>query len=575
MRIKIKIVILIVTTLALVLFVAAYYTQRAVERDQEGLLLEDAAKIVKEVESSIAAAGDGAERLRQRSVEEMEYLGSFHVLSEDAAKPSPDPDLSEAKRGRIRAGLGEGLEKLLYLSNHITRVDIVLFEQDGTLSPFFSKIKRQAAQTQLTLDYINQVKDGRPVVVQEAEDDFKYLSVLMPVRYGELIIGMAGVKASSEAVNTLLTSKKQTTLAVALIAVAIITGVLILSMNQMVNRPIQNLLSAISEVKEGNLRVAVASTANDELGLLSEHFNSMVDTIRRSSEEKEFLLKEINRQNDELQTGVREATEELLKRNEDLVLANQSIYDIQKKLGHSRRLAAVGQLAATVAHELGTPLHSVSGHLQLLMEEPGLAKDSLRRLTIMQSQVERIITSIQNILDTTRQPESRPGFVDLNEVIEDLSILVMPETISKGIRVTKTFAPDLPLVYGSRSKLEEVCLNLIDNAIDALPGAGAITITTRRVASPEGLILKTEGLRRVHWAEVAIEDNGRGIPEALLKDIFKPFYTTKAHGKGTGLGLAISQEIVAGYHGFLTVESEPQKGSVFRVLLPSLEKITV
>ena len=353
MRIKIKIVILIVTTLALVLFIAAYYTQRAVERDQEGLLLEDAAKIVKEVESSIAAAGDGADRLRQRSVEEMEYLGSFHVLSEDAAKPSPD--LSDAKRGRIRAGLGEGLEKLLYLSNHITRVDIILFEQDGTLSPFFSKIKRQAAQTQLTLDYINQVKDGRPVVVQEAQDEFKYLSVLMPIRYGELIIGMAGVKASSEAVNTLLTSKKQTTLAFALIAVAVITGVLILSMNQMVNRPIQNLLSAISEVKEGNLRVAVASTANDELGLLTEHFNSMVDTIRRSSEEKEFLLKEINRQNDELQTGIREATGELLKRNEDLVLANQSIYDIQKKLGHSRRLAAVGQLAATVA-QLGTPL---------------------------------------------------------------------------------------------------------------------------------------------------------------------------------------------------------------------------
>jgi len=575
MRIKIKIVILIVMTLVLVLFVAAYYTQRAVERDQEGLLLEDAAKIVKEVESSIAAAGDGAERLRQRSVEEMEYLGSFHVLSEDAVKSSPDPDLSEAKRDRIRTGLGVGLEKLLYLSSHITRVDVVFFEQDGTLSPFFSKIKRQAAQTQLTLDYINQVKDGRPVVVQEAEDDFKYLSVLMPVRYGELIIGMAGVKASSEAVNTLLTSKKQTTLAVALIAVAIITGVLILSMNRMVNRPIQNLLSAISEVKEGNLRIAVAPAANDELGLLTEHFNSMVDTIRRSSEEKEFLLKEINRQNDELQAGIREATGELLKRNEDLVLANQSIYDIQKKLGHSRRLAAVGQLAATVAHELGTPLHSVSGHLQLLMEEPGLAKDSLRRLTIMQSQVERIITSIQNILDTTRQPESKPGLIDLNEVVEDLSILVMPETISKGIRVTKTFAPDLPLVYGSRSKLEEVCLNLIDNAIDALPGAGAITIATRRVASPEGLVLKTEGLRRVHWVEVTIEDNGRGIPEALLKDIFKPFYTTKAHGKGTGLGLAISQEIVAGYHGFLTVESEPQKGSVFRVLLPSLEKITV
>ena len=192
----------------------------------------------------------------------------------------------------------------------------------------------------------------------------------------------------------------------------------------------------------------------------------------------------------------------------------------------------------------------------------------------MQSQVERIITSIRNILDTTRQPESRPGLVDLNGVIEDLSILVMPETISKGIRVTKTFAPDLPLVYGSRSKLEEVCLNLIDNAIDALPGAGAITIATRRVPSPEGLVLKTEGLRRVHWVEVTIEDNGRGIPEALLKDIFKPFYTTKALGKGTGLGLAISQEIVAGYHGFLTVESEPQKGSAFKVLLPSLEKIT-
>ncbi|MBI5453544.1 MAG: HAMP domain-containing protein [Deltaproteobacteria bacterium] len=575
MRIKVKIVILIVTTLVLILFVAAYYNQRAVERDREGVLLEDAAKIVREIEFTIAAGGEAGQRAANRSVEEMAYLSSFRIMNEDSAKSSPDPGLNDAKKERVRAALGEGLEKLLYLSTHITRIDIILFEQDGTLDPFFSKIKRQATHAQFTLENISEVKNGRSVVVQESQGDSKYLSVLMPVKYGKLIIGMAGVKASSEAVNTLLTSKKQTTLVVALVALVVIAVVLILSMNQMVTRPIQNLLSAISEVKEGNFRVAVASAAHDELGLLTEHFNSMVDTIRRSSEEKEFLLKEINRHNDELQARVQGATEELVKRNEELSLANQSIYDIQKKLGHSRRLAAVGQLAATVAHELGTPLHSVSGHLQLLMEEPGLTTDSTRRLTIMQSQLERIITSIQNILDTTRQPESRPGLVDLNELLEDLGILVMPETISKGIKITKTFGADLPLVYGSRSKLEEVFLNLIDNAIDALPGAGVISIETKRAASPEGQPLKTEGLGRVPWVEVTIRDNGRGIPETLLKDIFKPFYTTKAHGKGTGLGLAISQEIVAGYHGFLTVESEPQKGSAFRVLLPSLEKTNV
>ncbi|MBI5641998.1 MAG: HAMP domain-containing histidine kinase, partial [Deltaproteobacteria bacterium] len=178
-----------------------------------------------------------------------------------------------------------------------------------------------------------------------------------------------------------------------------------------------------------------------------------------------------------------------------------------------------------------------------------------------------------NILDTTRQPDTRFDHVDLNRLLDDITILLLPETISKHIKIVKDFDESLPLVYGSKGRFEELFLNLIDNAIDACSQNGVISIITKTAGPPHYSLRTNDGPSRTPWAQVTVKDNGRGIPEAFLQDIFKPFYTTKARGQGTGIGLAISQEIVNSHHGFISVESMVDKGSAFTVLLPSTEKV--
>lgn len=558
MRIKVKILLSIITTLVLILFVSTYYTHRVVERNYEAALREEAGRIVRQIEVKILS-GRGGDKSKTGawSFEEMMYLSS---------EITPDVEATKFKT------LNETLEDMIYLSPHIIRLDIFSLRKDGTLAPFFSRIKESARLVKLTPEDISLAKQGRMLLNYEEADNANYANVIAPVYFKGSVFGLTEIKISRQEFDNVLTAKRKTTFLFALAAFGLIAGVLVISINYMVNRPIQDLLSAISRVKEGNLSVTVTPAARDEIGRLTEHFNEMIGTIRRNSEEKEELVSRINRHNDELQSKIRQATVELLERNEELSYANQSIYNMQKKLGHSRRLAAVGQLAATVAHELGTPLHSVSGHLQLLMEEPALPGGMHRRLVIMQSQLERITHSIQNILNTTRPPEPRYDLVDSNKLLEDIIILVMPETISKQIRIEKDFQKNLPPVFGSRGRFEGAFLNLLDNAIDASSTGASISVSTRCCPAPAGRLAPGTDISQVSWVQVSFKDNGRGIPENYLKDIFEPFYTTKANGHGTGLGLAITREIIQSHQGFITVDSRINEGSTFTVFLPSAYK---
>lgn len=527
MRIKTKILLLTIPTLVSILLISTYYSHKAVEKDHELTLREDASKIARQIESYIPPDG------RRINFEELEAH----------------------------------FDELLFLSSHIVRVDTHIFRPDGALEPVLSRSKFPTELRPIGKSDIERARNGELLMYLEQSGSQNYVNFVAPLRYNGSVFGITGFKVSHEEFLRTMAGKRKTLILVAGLSLLSVAGVLVLSMDRLVNRPIQNLLAAISRVKKGDLTVNVAPVASDEIGRLTEHFNEMLSTIKQSADEKEALLKQINRHNDELQLKIDLATEELIKRNEALRRANQSIYEIQKKLGHSRRLAAVGQLAATVAHEFGTPLHSVSGHLQLLMEEPNLSGDITRRLTIMQSQIERITRSIQNLLDTTRPPDIY-DYLDINRMIDDILILVLPEITSKQITVSRDFKEGLPSVYGSNSRIQEVFLNIVDNAIDASREGGEIRISTALALPGEKGAPAREPSTGM-WAMVKVQDNGRGIPEDLIGHIFTPFYTTKAYGQGTGLGLAISQEIVESYHGHITIESRMDEGSVFTVFFPA------
>ncbi|MBI3811971.1 MAG: HAMP domain-containing protein, partial [Nitrospirae bacterium] len=341
------------------------------------------------------------------------------------------------------------------------------------------------------------------------------------------------------------------------------------SMTRMIHRPIENLLRAMARVKEGDLTVSIVPQAQDELGRLTGSFNSMIQTIQQSAEANQILMDRIHTFNEELQNKIDAATEELQKRNDELMRANRSIYQMQKQLVHSNELAAIGQLATTVAHELGTPLHSVSGHLQLLLSEEGLTEDARRRLSIMQSQVERLINSIQQLLITTRLPETDFDWIELNVILEDLFILFLPETIAKRITVVKEFDPSLPKLLASHSQMQGVFLNLIDNAIHELSSGGTLRVQTKRINPPRDPSQRLwEESHDSDWIEVTIQDTGRGIAPDHLQKIFEPFFTSKSPGQGTGLGLSICQDVVRRHGGMITVESRLNEGSRFIVRLP-------
>jgi signal transduction histidine kinase len=236
---------------------------------------------------------------------------------------------------------------------------------------------------------------------------------------------------------------------------------------------------------------------------------------------------------------------------------NERLYAAQQQVGRNERLAAAGELAAAMAHNVGTPLTGVAGHLQLLEEEVAdpAVKDRLRRI---QGQVDRAVAAARQFLGAAR-PELSRTQVDVKLLLQDLLVLTSPESQRKGIVVAPAIADGLPILSADPNQLQELFLSLITNALDAM-GAGD---TLRVVAEPA----RTEGGRLV--VRVVIADTGPGMPPETLLRVFEPFFTTRATSGGTGLGLAIARRIARDHGGSIRLESAPGRGAEAIVELPA------
>jgi len=203
----------------------------------------------------------------------------------------------------------------------------------------------------------------------------------------------------------------------------------------------------------------------------------------------------------------------------------------------------------------------LSGHIQLLQEDPDLTKDARRRLQIVEGQIDQTSHIIQDLLIYGRKPEPILESMDLKACVEDCLSLMRPEIARRNVILLTDFNDTPFTVLGDSSQLQEVFCNLIDNAIDAMPEAGNLTIRMH----PADTSQPTD---RPDSYAVDIIDTGQGIPQDRLDQIFQPFFTTKTAGRGTGLGLAIAAETIRAHGGEMAVESEPGKGSRFTVMLP-------
>jgi signal transduction histidine kinase len=230
----------------------------------------------------------------------------------------------------------------------------------------------------------------------------------------------------------------------------------------------------------------------------------------------------------------------------------------QQSLVQSAKLAAIGELAASVAHEINNPLTVILGNSQLLLYQ--LAPDSLehRKASSIETEANRAGKIVRDLLDFSRRREPSRSPVSLHEVLERSIDLIRPKLKTAGVEVERVFNVGLPPILGDRDQLTQVFVNMITNAVDAMDGGGSLIMET-------GLQQADDGRAMVG---VSFTDTGHGISPEQIERIFEPFYTTKAEGRGTGLGLSVSLGIVRNHGGTIDIESKPGVGTTVRIRLP-------
>jgi signal transduction histidine kinase len=227
------------------------------------------------------------------------------------------------------------------------------------------------------------------------------------------------------------------------------------------------------------------------------------------------------------------------------------------RLVRSARLAAVGELAAGVAHELNNPLTTVAGFVELVLDDLPMESPHRPDLELVLKESRRAREVVRRLLDFSRPGEGFRVQADVNDLIKDVVALINHLVHTSGIELKVKLYEDLPWIRVDRDQIKQVLLNLVHNAIQAMPYGGELTL----VSAPQS----REGMPGVM---MQVKDTGLGITAENIKRLFEPFFTTRPPGKGTGLGLSVSYGIITDHGGVIDVESEPGKGSIFTVWLP-------
>lgn len=245
---------------------------------------------------------------------------------------------------------------------------------------------------------------------------------------------------------------------------------------------------------------------------------------------------------------------------------SEQLHEAERQLMIQEKLAVMGQLTASFAHEIGTPLNAVGGHMDLLREEMREAPKAWHdRLQIITEQLLKIENIVKGFLQSTAKPSSQYQLLDLNQVVEKTLGIVRPRLDTLGVRLDKSLDKKLAPVRAVPLDIEQILLNLFTNSLDSIQS---------KQRGQKDMNAKLEVFSKHHksglkeWIELGVLDSGQGISRLELQNVFKPFYTTKAVGEGTGLGLTICQEIAQKYQGKVEIESKEGAWTKVTLRLP-------
>ncbi|MGB3341046.1 MAG: cache domain-containing protein [bacterium] len=394
-----------------------------------------------------------------------------------------------------------------------------IFQKDLRIS---TNVKRadgaRAIGTRVSEEVYNQViKRGLPWTARAFVVNDWYITAYEPIRdiendiIGILYVGILEQKFTDMRSNVVLTF-----LAVSILGFLVAIGLAFVLANGIV-KPVSGLADAARFIADGDFSHEVDIKSNDEIGELGNTFNFMITSIKeRDAKIKEFA---------------------------------------QAKIAEAERLAMIGQLAAGVAHEINNPLTGILLYCDLVLK--GIPESSSQRTNLerINNEAKRCKTIVKGLLDFARQTETEIKPAMINEIVDNALALVKNQPLFHNIEIDKKIDPSLPKVNVDTSQIQQVFINIILNAAEAMKGKGELKIAVRQTEDKKFIL-------------ISFADTGQGIAEDDLSKIFDPFFTTKETGHGTGLGLSISYGIIRKHHGEINVASELGKGATFIIKLP-------
>lgn len=373
--------------------------------------------------------------------------------------------------------------------------------QKAVLQPEAAQL-RSTGQAGMTVEYREQGKD-------------------MIAGYAD--VGFAGVTAVAEIPRSAAylpardLVQRLVIVASALLMLAVLASVI---WAHRLTRPVERLSDAAKRIGKGNFDVSVSYESRDEIGNLALSFNQMAGELKSREE---------------------------------------ALGEAQAQLVQSEKMAAFGQLGAGIAHEVKNPLAGILACAQLCRSEVDHDSQAHKDLALIEKETKRCKQIIENLLKFARQEKAAMNPTNVNEVIDDATAIVNHQMELNKVKLLKDLDAALPSISGNRNQLQQVFMNMMINAQQAMEGTpGQIHVTSRFVA--DGAV------------EVVFKDTGPGVPEDVKQKVFEPFFTTKPGGKGTGLGLSVSFGIVRDHGGSIRVESELGEGAAFIITLPALDE---
>ncbi len=366
-------------------------------------------------------------------------------------------------------------------------------------------------------------------------------------------IGIARVGLSLA--NLQLEISRSQTAAILLTLMVVLSVIIIMTaFVRIIIRPIESLVNITDQISKGDLSKTVEITRSDEIGLLAKSFNRMIDSLKQSK--------------DEIEDYNRTLEEKIIERTHELE-------DAQQQLVQTEKLAGIGQLAAGVAHELNNPLGGILGYAQFTLEKMEKKdvtslnekdyKSFKRYIKDIETQSRRCKAIVQNLLRFSRS-SNKIEFQDsdINQIIQETLTFVEHQFVMKQVKLSKELDSTIPPIQGNPGQLQQVFTNMLMNGLHASE-SGTELVVSSKFLPPLGEFPGT--------VEINFTDQGSGINEQDIKKIFEPFFTTKEIGKGTGLGLSVSYGIIKDHNGEIKVNSSPNKGTTFTVMIP-LEKMS-